>query len=426
MTATAEGGPAAGVTATPQVVLDPEPTQEPELDLSSSGWVRLYSAPQDNLGSDVIQASDGELYIVGGIGEIFDDERGGGVLLIKTDESGRLLWEKVYGGEEFDIGWSILQTGDGNLVIAGQTNSYGAGGMDAYLIKVNRQGEELWSNTYGSPLDEAVSTVLESPDGSLILIGNQVDPNDFITDPGKAGYGGFGGRSNIYLVRTDADGNEIWSRTIESEDNVIASSGVTTQDGNLVILGSVLYFPDFDNDAILIKIDQDGNDLWTRSWEEDAYAGYTIAGTRDGGLLFSGILETGENPVADLYLLMVDPDGKELWRKQYGEPAIYESGHAILETDDGDIVLLVSTTESLYSGMSGILLVKADGSGTILWEQSIDHFYSSKANAVLQHRDGGYLITGSASGRDGAPSTFLLKTDREGKVPEHVEMVPFP
>ena len=190
---------------TPPGELTPEVTPQsgpPGPAVADSRWVKIYGVSQDSLGSDLIQASDGGIYVVGGIGEILDDEASGGVLLIKTDDAGRLLWSKVYGGSEFDIGWSILQTGDGDLVIAGQTASFGAGGMDAYLIRVDAGGEELWSSSYGSPLDESVSTVLESADGHFFLIGNQVDPNDFITDPGEAGYGGFGGRSEIYVVKT--------------------------------------------------------------------------------------------------------------------------------------------------------------------------------------------------------------------------------
>jgi hypothetical protein len=128
--------------------------------------------------------------------------------------------------------------GDGNLLIAGTTTSFGAQGMDAYLLKVDRDGNELWSKTYGGPLDEMVGAVGQLPDGSYILGGNIVDPNDLIADPGAAGYGGFAGRSNLYLLKVDGDGNELWSRAYDSEDNVLAVSAALMPDGGLLALAA--------------------------------------------------------------------------------------------------------------------------------------------------------------------------------------------
>jgi outer membrane protein assembly factor BamB len=357
---------------------------------------------------------------------MFGDERSGGVLLFKTDNAGHLLWHRVFGGDDFDIGWSIHQTADGELLIAGQTASFGTGGMDGYLIKVDQHGNELWSRSIGSDLDEEISTVLEALGGGYFLVGNQVDPNDFITDPGEAGYGGFGGRSNPYLVRIDDNGNEIWSRTLESPDNIMATSGSVTPDGGLVLLVTVLHYPSFGEDAALIKVDDNGNELWSRAWTEDSYSGNTFVGAQEGSWLFSGTFETEEHPVSDLFLIQTDPYGNELWRQYYGDPDVWESGHAILETKDGNLLLLASTTDNLFSGRSEILLVKTDDTGNLLWEKRIELFVSSKAHAIQQHRDGGYLITGSTSGYDGAPRTFLLKTDREGNVRDEIESVPLP
>jgi hypothetical protein len=97
-----------------------------------------------------------------------------------------------------------------------------------------------------------------------------------------------------------------------------------------------------------------------------------------------------------------------------------------LQTEDGGLLLLAGKTENLYSGESSILLVRTDDRGRLLWERRIDLFHSSKAHTILAHPDGGYLITGSTSGFDGAPRTFLLKTDRKGNVREEVESVPLP
>ena len=80
-----------------------------------------------------------------------------------------------------------------------------------------------------------MATAWPIPDGGYLVGGNIVDPNDVVADPGAAGYGGFAGRSNVYLARTDSDGHEIWARTFGGENNVLATGGIQTPDGGFMI-----------------------------------------------------------------------------------------------------------------------------------------------------------------------------------------------
>lgn len=298
--------------------------------------------------------------------------------------------------------------------------------MDIYLLKVDLDGNEIWSRTYGSSLDEAVSDVQPTLDGGYLLIGNQIDPDDIITDPGTAGYAGFAGRSNIYAIKIDGDGNEIWSRTFESAENVIASAGQPSPDSGFLILATNISFPSLDNDLYLLKIDADGNEIWSRTWDEDGYAGYTFMQTSDQNYLITGVFETSENPVSDVYLLKINGDGYQIWLNQYGDPASYEAGKGLLESRDGNILILCSTTESLFSGKSSILLVAADKAGNLLWDQTLNFFYFSKVSGILPHPDGGYVITGAASRRGDTHNAFLIKTDANGNVNANIETVYFP
>jgi outer membrane protein assembly factor BamB len=414
------------VTATSTTIVEPTPTLEVTPIGLADTWVKTYGGIHENMSSEVLLATDGGYYTVGGIGKIYDDDREGGVLLLKTDEDGDIDWLEVYGGEEFDIGWSIIRAGDGNLVISGETNSYGAGGMDAYLIKVDPNGNEIWSKTYGTALDETVSTVKQTMDGGYLLIGNQVDPEDIIADPGAPGYAGFAGRSNIRIVKTDSDGNEVWSRTYDNDENIIAYSGLVIPDGGYVLLATITYFPGFDNDIFLLKIDQNGDEVWLRTFEEDAYAGYTIMETSDDHYLITGIYETNENPVSDLYLLKIDTEGHEVWRSVFGDHETYESGKALLETKEGNYLVLADTTPSLYSGKNNLLLFLVDDFGNLIWKQTLTIFYHSKAHTIVGLPDGGYLISGSTSSSGGTENTFLVKTDAYGNLSGGIETIPFP
>jgi hypothetical protein len=379
-------------------------------------WVQIYGEDQENMGSDVLQAADGGYFIVGGASQAPGSRQYGGVYLLRTDIDGQVLWQKVYGGKEYDAGWSAVQVQDGGLVIAGDTASFGAGGMDAYLIKVDQDGNELWSKTFGTALDEQITSVRQTLDGGFLLVGDSVDPKDIVADPGAAGYAGLAGRSNIYLVRTDRDGNSIWSKAFASQDNIIASTGFATLDGGFVILATILYYPKNDNDIYLLKVNANGDEVWSRTWQEGALSGYDMIQTSDGSLVITGFDESSDPDASDILLVKVDAKGNELWRNHFGKPNIYEMGDGVIETSTGNYVVLGSSVRSLYSGNADILLVSVDKDGKLLWQKVIDIPYLGKTTAILQHPDGGYVITGYAMLSNQMQATILIKTDAEGNV----------
>ena len=298
--------------------------------------------------------------------------------------------------------------------------------MDIYLIKVDQDGNEIWSETFGSPLDEAVSAVRETLDGGFIIFGNQVDPNDIVTDPEMAGYAGFAGRSNVQIVKIDAEGNEIWSKTYESADNTIASTGVVLQDGSYLVLASTIHFPSLDNDLHILKIDRNGDEIWSRTWEEDSYAGYGLIETFDQNLLITEIYKSDENPLSDVYVLKLDGQKAVIWQYTYGDPDFNEVGKGILEVHDNNVMILSSITRSYFSGESRIKLFAIDADGNLLWDKVIDIFQFAKVNAFFQHPDGGFLITGATPRSGGTHNAFLIKTDAFGNVSGSVESIPFP
>ncbi|MFC1878791.1 hypothetical protein ACFLZW_02645 [Chloroflexota bacterium] len=399
------------------------PTQTGSAEPVSDTWIKIYGGSRENMIADMVQAGDGGFLTIGGIGKAAGKSQEGGILLMKTDQNGQVMWFRVYGGKEFDIGWTIIPTHDGNFLISGETNSIGAGGMDVYLIKVDPDGNEIWSHTYGGALDETVASVRETLDGGYILFGNCVDPEDFITDPGIAGYAGFAGRSNIYVVRIDHDGNEIWSRTLDSEENMIVSAGLAAPDGGFIVMASIISFPSLDYDLYLLKMDGNGEQVWQRTWQEDSYSGYTISQNSEQNYLISGVYKSDEITLGDIYLLIVDEQGNELMNTKYGDPNRFEAGHGIIETYDGNYLVLGSATDNLYSASSDILLLMSDHSGNLLWQKEISVLYHNKVNAFLALADGCYLIAGGASSISGFQNSFLIKTDGGGNVVNMMEMV---
>jgi len=416
-------GPAATTTPAPPTdvpippTAEPLPTQAPAAE--SDTWIKTYGGRGDDVANGMLLADDGGYFVVGGTNLKFDAEMQGDIYLIRTDAAGEVLWEKTYGGEGYRLGQSISRAKDGGLLISGVTASPGSGGMDIFLTKLDQDGNELWTKTFGGPLDEfGAAWPLE--DGGYLLGGNLVDPNDVVADPGAAGYGGFAGRSNVYLARTDGDGDELWSRTFGGENNVMSLAAAPSPDGGFLVLATIMHYPENDDDIYLLKVDEDGNEVWSRTWEEERCTGRDLISTTDGNYLLTGIyslVEGTDRPTQDFLFIKVDPDGNELWRSTFGDPDKIDYASVLAEAADGGYVAAGNRGTSLSSWDEDLVLVKIDENGQLLWERVIETNSHNMFGAILCHPDGGYLIAGSTYGNGGF-DIFLVKTDAEGNV-EH-------
>ncbi len=394
----------------------PTATPAPEPVATSDTWFKTFGGNRNDVCDDVLLADDGSYFLVGTTNLEFEPEMQGDVYLIKTDAAGDVLWERTYEKEGYQGGQAISRTSDGGLLVSGGTSSSSTNGMDVYLMKLDQDGNELWFKTVGGPLDE-MAAALQMADGSYILVGNIVDPDDFVADPGAAGYGGFEGRSNVYLAKLDADENELWSHAYGGEKNVLITGGIQTPDGGGLILATITYFPESGDDVWLFKVDGDGNEVWSRTWEEGTIGAHDAVQTADGNYLITGSYslsgETGSNE--DFLFIKIDSEGNELWTSTFGDPDMIDYGMVLAETMDGGYVAAGERTKDHHTWDADISLVKIDGNGQLLWEQIIETGTHCMFGTILQHPDGGYVIAGSVFD-SGAFDIFMIKTDAAGNV----------
>jgi len=400
---------------------EPSPTAPPATEAETSGntWIKTYSGSESSVCGDVQLTDDGGYLIVGTTALQFEPGERGDAYLIRTDASGEALWEQTYGGEELEWGQTVSLLDDGGLLISAVTASFGAGGTDAYLIQADQEGNELWTLTFGGPLDEMVSA-WPAPGGGYLVAGNLVDPNDIVADPGAAGYGGFAGRSSIYIAKIDGEGNELWSRTYGDERNVMATSGAQTPDGGFLILATIMYFPEGGDDVLLLRVDENGEEIWSRTWDRGTLSSNDLIETSDGNYLISGSHSSADDPAnsqADYLFIKVDPDGNELWTSIFGDPELINYGYAVTEATDGGYVAAGEQTKDRYTWEADITLVKIDEEGQLVWKQIIETGTHTMIAAVREHPDGGYVICGSPFGGRNF-EILLVKTDAQGRVTE--------
>lgn len=379
-------------------------------------------------------------------------------------QSSDTLWSRTYGGADIDVAYSVCQTSDGGYIATGYTFSFGAGQQDAYLVRTNSTGDTVWTTTFGGASMDGAHFVREASDYGYVIAGYSESLG--------------GGGKNMYLIKTDSDGNAEWTRTYATPLMDVAYAfcetpdsgyifvgykngpsgwvkgdlwilktdatldtfwtqeyggagedyGISIQptlDSGYIITGSTSSFGAGGKDLWLVKIDAYGDTMWTKTYGgilEDV--GYGVNLTADNGYIVTGYINgTGAWTAGDVWFLKTDSIGDTLWTKIYGGGG-EEYGFDIYQTPDNGYV-------AAGQGSGDVWLLRTDSLGDTLWTEKYGGTGSESALALGMTSDGGYIIGGyTTSFGHGANDFWLIKTEsdvgiKEIKI-ENIETNQFP
>ena len=302
-------------------------------------------------------------------------------------------WEKTFGGTGDDPGGSAEPTSDGGYIIVGTKNN--SGNEDVWLIKADANGNELWNKTFGGNGDQGGEDVHQTSDGGYIIIGEEKTLSE---------------NRDFLLIKVDLNGTEQWNKIFTNNGNQFPYSVQQTTDGGYILQGWGLSPQTNSDDIWLIKTDSDGNELWAKTFGgNDAEFGWSVQQTSDGGYIFSA--ERGESfSDSDIWLVKTDSDGNESWSKTFGESNIDEDAWFVQQTTDGGYII---TGETDALGNANILLIKTDNNGNEQWNKTVGAS-GSFGSQIRQTSDGGYIIVGSIMNVWPDTDILLVKTDAGG------------
>ncbi|HDN58708.1 MAG TPA: hypothetical protein ENF20_01990, partial [Candidatus Marinimicrobia bacterium] len=285
-------------------------------------------------------------------------------------------WGKTFGGTDYDRSYSVQQTSDGGYIIAGTTESYGAGNGDFWLVKTDSNGNKQWDKTFGGTNIDGASSVQQTSDGGYILAGYT----------GSYGAGNF----DFWLVKTDSEGNKEWDRTFGGTSRDEAYSVQQTSDGGYIITGSTEIGG---YDFWLVKTDSNGNKQWNAtfggiSWD----VAHSVQQTSDGGYILAGNTYSYGAGRSDFWLVKTDSDGNKQWDKTFGGTGRDEA-YSVQQTSDGGYII-AGFTESYGAGFTDAWLVKTDSEGNKVWDKTFGGANNDRAHSVQQTSDGGYILAG--------------------------------
>ncbi|MCI5057616.1 MAG: T9SS type A sorting domain-containing protein [Flavobacteriales bacterium] len=303
-------------------------------------------------------------------------------------------FQTAVGGASNESGRSVIIDQNGDIVSLGLTTSFGAGNEDFYAVKMDTQGNLIWAKAYGGVGDDRGFEVISTTDNGYLMIGTEES-----LGPGS---------SNILVIKTDALGNVVWSKTYGGSSTERGFSGQQTFDGGFIIGGYTDSFGAGSFDFYLIKIDAAGNMQWTKTYggtSDDK--GKSVRQTLDGGFVFRGITSSSETMV-----IRTDSLGNLQWSKTY-ETYLgggFDDKHNIDVTSDGGSVFSISPSNSDYDAG----LMKLDQNGNVQWVNAFDiGGASQQCYAVKQTSDQGYILCGYADQLT-VGGFFAVKTDASG------------
>jgi hypothetical protein len=326
------------------------------------------------------------------------------VYLVKVDSMGVPIWGKTYGGFGNDVGKSVIQLIDSGYVIAGFTNSFGGGGYDAYLIRVDKNGNLIWQKAYGGLDWEFGYDLVQSADGGLIMCGST---NSF----GK-------GKKDAFIVKYGLTGNFIWEKffggTEDDEFKALYSTAGTT----FFAAGTTNSYGEINGDMFCFKVDNNGDSLMRIIHGGPLYDGANdVLEDNANNIILAGGSNSFSNGKMDAFFAKYSASGTFSTQTNHGLAGEDEEAFKIIKTTSpvlADYVAIYSTREipayksdikSIYMN-PGLLYFGGQGSGSFGFNGEDEAF------DMCAYKDKGYVQVGYTTSLGAADKdVFFIKRD---------------
>ena len=297
-------------------------------------WTKSYGLNNTfNIGYEV-RTIPGGGYIIAGLTNPYNSNNCD-LLMVKTDANGDTAWIRAFGGDSIDYGFSVDNTPDGGYIATGYTMSFGNGGYDLFLIKVDTLGNWQYAKTFGGSFDEVGYSVRATSDSGFIICGC----NSSLSLTGMDGW----------LIKTDAQGDTIWTKTITHGfyDDLYAVRPLV--DGGYILTGWALVTDTLNLDLSLTRTDSSGNVIWSKLYDGGSDdMGFSVEPTTDGGFIVGGATYSTGSGGENFWILKTDSLGDTIWTKKVGGWADEECHSVIPTADNGYLAAGITESGGIY------------------------------------------------------------------------------
>jgi len=301
-----------------------------------------FGGKKNDTARAIVKTSNGDFVAVGS-SDSYTEYGDKDVYVVKFDKNGKKLWGKTYGGERDDEALAVVATGNGGVIVAGYTESFGQGYKDGYILYLDKNGKEIWAKAIGGKDDDILKGIAFSKTGGFFVTGK--------TRSFKAE--GF----DFYLVKFDKHAKYQYRRVLGGDEDDEFNSIVSTKDGGCAVAGMTKSFESKHSDIDVMRFDKNGKVIWHKifGFKSKEWAN-SITTTKEGGFVVAGTTKSFGFGGFDFYLLELNSKGSSIWANVYGA-GDNEMANSVKPLAGGGF-LVVGQTESYGKGDYDFMFIK--------------------------------------------------------------------
>ena len=307
--------------------------------------------------------------------------------MYKSNRYGDTLWLKTYGGAQADEAIDVVEATTGGYLVIGNSSSFGNGNSDVFAIRMDEQGNELWTKTYGGTWDDQAYSVANTSDGGYIITASGTNIN-----------------ANAWLIKIDASGVVQWEKTYTLLELSTGRNIIETSDNGYMLVGK-----DGSNQMKVVKLTSTGDYDWSRIgqpvWQFEMQAMGVMELTNGNFVVYGD----EQGPRLNIFAMSMDATGNYVWGRTFRQNASsFDRVHDAMETSDGGIVLTCGFEMQLG-------LMKLNSSGVLQWARNYwnvelsSSYYDYRGKMFANWANGYIFSTNDESG--------IVSTDSLGRVP---------
>jgi hypothetical protein len=345
-----------------------------------------------------IQTQDGG-YLIGGQTQLLDPGRND-MCLVKLDANGDTMWTKIYGDM---LTWEepnkIIELADSSLMICGTYYTNASTAQEIFLMHTDAAGAMLWCKSYGGNSDDYAPDFIQTSDGGFLLTGQTSSYVMQVMD--------------LYMIKTNSTGDTLWTSTIGGGNIEYGCLVAEMPGGGYLVAGQIKNGFTSPTDLLLVRLNTQGQVQWSSSFGISYAtnpAGLVVF--PDGSCVIGGSGNNPANNSTDYFLTKRDSLGEAVWSYYYGGAGIHDC-FSMERCSDGGYALCGVTDNNTNTNWDGMLM-KTDSTGQLLWEHKYGGGMYDYFDGLSQTADNGFILSGAKTGSNGLRALYIVKTDAAG------------
>lgn len=315
-------------------------------------------------------------------------------------------WEKQLGNSQMDYFTDVITDINGGFTVLGSTIPKTKKSYDFWLVRFKDNGDTIWTKTFGTDLFDIPKKILQTADGSYLILGMTKDSV----------------AEKLILIRTDKDGKELWQKRFDDENFYSGEDIVSDGDTGFLLAGSKSKVKEIKNRWIA-KLNENGAIIWEKSFTGDL-SGFCKAVKKlpDGGFAVAGKVEKTGQKDCDVWITRLDKNGVQLWDTRIPNPKIKAWPECVCCSPDSFLVVVgwqglclndINSDEPIFD--FDLAISKIDKKGKLVWTKNFNREGSEGGNSVAIRPNGSFIIAGKkATSFLGKVGPWLLLVDAEG------------